>query len=627
MSQVTGQPSRMVLLADVAGSQRQDRSPPLPLVNVAGISVIERLIVAAAGAGFEDVAIVVGHEADGIKRHVLNVSRRRGIAATVVSDDRLLQGNDQAKLAALRIFGAAPFVLLPADRIVSAALLELIRGQTLRSGEIVVAMERNLCIESPDEGTARALPTGVEHWWLPVRATHDRRIAARRLVQTSAKAFDGTLASRINRPLSDLTTRALVTSLPAITSVQVTLLAFVMAAAGASAFALGMPVVAGILIPVAAVLDRTDGHVARVTERPSAFGSFLDPVLDRASDGLVIIGAGIYLASDARLASIAGSAQAPLAIAVSGAALLSHLLVSYTTSKATIELGHWYRGPFIGGGRGRDRRLLIISVGAVLASIEPAAVVVSMMAVTLLSTGIVVSRLYWSWWWSGRGSAAAGVRAVMFDFDGTIADSMGFLTELATGLMIDKLGLTQREAADGYHATAGTDFQSQLTELFPRLGGTTSIALRFEAAKTRWMPQCEMFADVLPALERLESAQVPVFVCSSTSLPLVRDFCRRHDLQRRLTLIDGWRPGHDKARQLARAVDLAGFRSDEVVFVGDSRRDADIARSIQTRFIGLIRKGSPDVFEGSGEHVVGSLLELARDVRRAARSPIAVERP
>ena len=156
-------------------------------------------------------------------------------------------------------------------------------------------------------------------------------------------------------------------------------------------------------------------------------------MLDRASDGLVIIGAGIYLATDDRLASIAGSAQVPLAIALSGGALLSHLLVSYTTSKATIEVGHWYEGSFIGGGRGRDRRLLIISAGAGLAAIEPAAVAVALVVVALLSTGIVVSRLLWSWWLSGSGSTVIGLRAVVLDFDGTIADSMEFLTELAVG--------------------------------------------------------------------------------------------------------------------------------------------------------------------------------------------------
>jgi phosphoglycolate phosphatase-like HAD superfamily hydrolase len=204
---------------------------------------------------------------------------------------------------------------------------------------------------------------------------------------------------------------------------------------------------------------------------------------------------------------------------------------------------------------------------------------------------------------------------------------MGFLTDLAVGLIVDEFGLTRPEATDRYLATAGADFHSQLVELFPEVGATALIARRFETVRATWMPQCEMFTDVLPALEQLASAEVPVFVCSSTSVPLVQDFCRRHALQCRFTSIDGWMPGHDKALQVARVIDLTGLRSDEIVFVADSRRDVDIARDIGTRFVGLVRNGAPDAFAGTGEHVVGSLLKLARDVGRVARSPIVRKMP
>jgi phosphoglycolate phosphatase-like HAD superfamily hydrolase len=387
-----------------------------------------------------------------------------------------------------------------------------------------------------------------------------------------------------------------------------------------------MPVVAAVLIQLAIALDRVDGHVARVTERPSAFGCFLDPVLDRASDGLVMIGAGLYLAGDDRIAGIAGPAQPAVALAVSGVALLSHVLVSYTSSKATIELGHWYEGAFLGSGHGRDRRMLIVSVGALVAFIEPAAAAVSLVVVIVFSTWILVTRLFWSRWLSGRGSAVAGVRAVVLDFDGTIADSMDHLTEVAADLLVESGELTQSDAVARYRATAGADFQTQLAEIIPGHAATESSARRFEAAKRTWMPRCEMFTDVLPALGELSSAGVPVFVCSSTKLPLVYDFCRRNGLLRHLASVDGWRPGHDKTKQLARAVRLSGLSGDEVLFVGDARRDAEVAAGNGIRFIGLLRDGSPDLIGGTGTHVIASLLDLAREVGRATRSPILAAR-
>jgi phosphoglycolate phosphatase-like HAD superfamily hydrolase/phosphatidylglycerophosphate synthase len=616
-------PARLVLVAEPSPSA-QDCSTPLPLVRVAGISVIERLIACAARAGFE-VAVAVDDRADEIRRHVRRVSRRRGIPVAVVSSGLMSRGRE----AAVRVhdaIGEGTLVLLPADHVVSPACFQLIRDLAGCPGTVVLATEGRLAVVSRGDGRARAVPTGAEHWWLPVRTRRDRCIATRRLVQASAKPVDGTLASRINRPLSDVATQALVTWLPAVTSVHVSLLAFALAIAAAAALALGSPVIAAVLIPVAVVLDRTDGHIARVTERPSAFGSYLDPVLDRTSDGLLLLGAGIYLASDDRLAPVAGAVHVQVAIAVSGLALLSHLLVSYTSSKATIEVGHWYEGPLIGSGRGRDRRLLIVSVGAVLAGIDPAALVVSLLAVTAVSTGIVVSRLRWSSWLAGRAAPTVGVRAVALDFDGTIADSMGFLTALAVDLMVDELGLTRSEATDGYIATVGADFTSQLAELCPDLAATVPTALRFEERKAAWMPQCKLFADVPAALAHFQSAGIPVFVCSSSRLPLVADFFHRHGLEDRVSGVDGWTPDDEKACQLARVADASGFRRDEVLYVGDSRRDAEIARAVGTRFVGLIRPGATDAFEGSGEHVIDSLLPLARDVCRAATAPVVTLR-
>jgi phosphoglycolate phosphatase-like HAD superfamily hydrolase len=153
------------------------------------------------------------------------------------------------------------------------------------------------------------------------------------------------------------------------------------------------------------------------------------------------------------------------------------------------------------------------------------------------------------------------------------------------------------------------------------------VASRFEAEKTRSMGCCEPFTDVVPALERLAAAGVPVLLCSSTRLALVREFCERHGLLERFASVDGWRPRHAKSAQLASAVAAAGIAAHEVIFVGDTRRDGDVARAAGTRFVGLVRAGHPDALAGSGANVVGSLSELAADLDHAARSPLTRAAP
>jgi phosphoglycolate phosphatase len=253
------------------------------------------------------------------------------------------------------------------------------------------------------------------------------------------------------------------------------------------------------------------------------------------------------------------------------------------------------------------------------------ALLVALAAVGLLSAWIVVVRLHRSWWAAGPGSHYAGVRAVALDFDGTVADSMGFLTDLAVGLLVDELGFERTEAARQYLATAGSPFATQLDDIAPGQPRLAQVASRFEEEKTRWMGRCEMFTDVVPALERLAAAGVPVLLCSSTRVLLVREFCERHGLLQRFASVDGWRPQHSKSVQLESGIGAAGFAGHEVVFVGDACRDADVARAAGTRFVGLVRAGHPDGLAGSGARVVGSLSELAGAVVRAVRSPVTEE--
>jgi phosphatidylglycerophosphate synthase len=371
-------------------------------------------------------------------------------------------------------------------------------GDSSLAGAIQVLAER---------GAARALPIGEDEWWFDVDTPRDHRNGSRHVLRVTGKPLDGAIAARLNRTLSQrVVTPALLALFTRITPNQVTLIAFAVAVAAAAGFAVGAPIAAALLVALASVLDGSDGEVARLTYRSSPYGAFLDAVLDRAADGILFTGAAIYLATDTHLGDLLGGAQVPLALSVSGAALVGHLLVSYTTAKAAIDLGHRYRGTLLGGGRGRDLRLFLVTLGALAAAVEPVALLVALAAVALLSAWMVVVRLHRSWWAAGPGSQYAGVRVVALDFDGTVADSMGFLTDLAVGLLVDELGFERAEAARQYLATAGSEFGTQLDELAPGQPGLAEVASRFEAEKTRWMVGCEMFTDVVPAVERLAAA-------------------------------------------------------------------------------------------------------------------------
>src|SRR3954449_12192142 len=138
------QPTRLVVLASGLGSRLRAEPSPKPLVELGGVSLVERAVAAARQAGFSEVVVVTGHRADQIDRHVLEVSRRRGIAVTVVRNERYQEGNGLSALAARERVGDEPFALVMADHVFSPSLWQRLKQASVDPGEVLVAIDPRL---------------------------------------------------------------------------------------------------------------------------------------------------------------------------------------------------------------------------------------------------------------------------------------------------------------------------------------------------------------------------------------------------------------------------------------------------------------------------------------------------
>ena len=130
-----------------------------------------------------------------------------------------------------------------------------------------------------------------------------------------------------------------------ITPVQVTWVSALLALAGAAAFAVDAYVAGAFLTLAGVITDCVDGDLARITGRSSTFGAFLDSVLDRATDGAMILGLAISNPDHYGV--------------VAGFALLGSVLTSYVRARAQSLGADCPEG--IGG---RDVRILILVVAA-----------------------------------------------------------------------------------------------------------------------------------------------------------------------------------------------------------------------------------------------------------------------
>ena len=84
---------------------------------------------------------------------------------------------------------------------------------------------------------------------------------------------------------------------------------------------------AGLVMILANLFDILDGRVARLTGRVTKFGAFLDSSLDRLSDMVVYLGIIIFYSRDTQYHST-------LYAALTGAALIGSVMVSYTSARA-----------------------------------------------------------------------------------------------------------------------------------------------------------------------------------------------------------------------------------------------------------------------------------------------------
>jgi phosphatidylglycerophosphate synthase len=147
------------------------------------------------------------------------------------------------------------------------------------------------------------------------------------------KATDRFVLRWIKRHLSAPVTRLLV-RVPAVRPAAVTATAAALGTAAGVTLALGYAWQAGIVAAVGQILDGVDGQLARLTERESKRGAFLDSVLDRVADGALMLGTLVYLLRD----PLPYDWYVPALVVLGAAAVISSNLVSYSGARAG-ELG------------------------------------------------------------------------------------------------------------------------------------------------------------------------------------------------------------------------------------------------------------------------------------------------
>ena len=422
--------------------ERLTRGGSKVLLRLGGLSLVERSVRSLLAAGLERVLVVVGHDAG----PVATVVRRLAPGRVRVVYARQWQHGNGASLAAAEDAvaaaltdlsqGPALFALVTADHVFGegalAALLEAgapavlvdpapdpviwAEGTKVRiHGQTAVAFDKRLDAPAIDCGAfllppevfrcqrraaaegdytlagaitrlaqalpllAVPLPSGC--WWCDVDTPEDARAASAALRRSLSKAGDGPVSRYLNRPLSTRLSMQLAKLRPP--PDLVSLAAFALGVVAAALLATGHGLVGALLVHSASVLDGVDGEVARLQLRGSARGALLDGVLDRIAATTVRAGLGLWALDQ-------GGRPARevlwLTVAATAGALLSMATKDRAAALGLPPAPERALGWLLAG---RDGRLLLVAVGALLAM--PAAALTAVAASSALALALRVA--------------------------------------------------------------------------------------------------------------------------------------------------------------------------------------------------------------------------------------------
>ena len=172
-----------------------------------------------------------------------------------------------------------------------------------------------------------------------------------------------------------------------VTPNQMTWAAFGVALLSFVIFILGYNLIAGLLVQLSSIVDGIDGSLARLKGMTSEFGGFLDSVLDRYADILIVLGLTLWSLSHETYSGIwlAGL------LAITGI-----ICISYTRARISSNHRHLFDKGFKSLAS-RDIRLFLIMLGAVIGQAYLCLIVIA-----VLTNVVVFYRLIYMYRYLGQ---------------------------------------------------------------------------------------------------------------------------------------------------------------------------------------------------------------------------------
>lgn len=209
-------------------------------------------------------------------------------------------------------------------------------------------------------------------------------------------------------------------------------------------------------------------------------------------------------------------------------------------------------------------------------------------------------------------------KGYLFDFDGTLVDTMGGYADLAGGLIHEAFPeITAEKGRELYIRTSGIPFIQQMELIRPGDAKNAKVVADFEARKIDGFFASHAEPAVLEALGALRAKGCIVGVSSGNIPELINRYVEREKMV--FDIVMGY--DHDSGFEKGTPhfdffLEKFGLEKKDLTFVGDSLKDADKAYDYGIQFIGMRGLFPHEDFEREhpGVFTAGSIAEIAERI-------------
>ena len=343
--------TKCLIIAAGQGSRLKSKGGIKPLVDLLGLSLIERAIHSTIKAGISDFYIVTGYKGAIVRNFLDSLTFEKSIRLIHIINDDWERGNGISVLKAKGII-KEKFLLLMCDHIFDYTILTNVINKCDFNFDVTLVVDYNLKNEDVDmddvtkvlvvDGTIlsigktivkfNAYDTGIficspsifnaleessknsddsltggihllaaqksvggvdilNKYWIDVDNLTTFNKAVALLLLSTRNIKDGIVSSKINRFISIKITKELIRT--KINPNQITIFNFILCIISAILFSMGSIITlitAGIIVQLVSILDGCDGEIARLKFKDTKIGEWLDYTLDRYGEAIILAG-------------------------------------------------------------------------------------------------------------------------------------------------------------------------------------------------------------------------------------------------------------------------------------------------------------------------------------------------